>query len=311
MKGIAVFYKPKNWSSYDVIRFLKKELNEKKIGHGGTLDPLAEGVLIIGIKREGTKRLAQFLKEKDKEYIATIILGGVSETFDVEGEISYLEVKKWPTEEKIKKCLKKFKGKILQVPPPYSAVKISGKSAYKLARIGKKLELKPREVFVSEIQLLDYRLLKEKLLEIKVRLKVKSGFYVRSFANDFGKILNTGGVLKELLRTQVGEFKIKEAITIEDFKRQNLELYFKVCSLVSKTDLKFFVKKLAALLKISGRMNLEDDGIEIIAQGQERNLQEFLDKVLKSSLIEAKDSFYYFRKPQAYYHKFDETLKNC
>ena len=311
MKGIAVFYKPKGWSSYDLIRFLKKELKEKKIGHGGTLDPQAEGVLIIGIKKEGTKQLTEFLKGKEKEYIATIVLGAQSSTYDDEGEITYLKIEKWPTQEEIKEVLNNFKGEILQTPPPYSAIKISGKRAYELAREGKEIELKPRKVFLKEVLLLNYSLPQSKgaglLAEIKVKLKVGSGFYVRSFANDLGEKLNTGAFLKELIRTKVGEFSISEAISPDDFKKGNLELYFKAYGWVQGVGFRFFCQKWAGLLGISGKAeNLEDGGIEIIGQGNEKNLQEFLDKILEGPpAAKVEKVFYYFRKPQTSYLGFE------
>ncbi len=306
MKGIAVFYKPKGWSSYDVIRFLKKELKERKIGHGGTLDPLAEGVLIIGIGKEGTKKLTDFLKGKEKEYIATIGLGGVSDTYDAEGKITFLEVKELPEEEKIRDCLKKFEGKILQKPPVFSAIKVSGTPAYKLARKGRDVEIQPREVEVLRIELLDYQPQKPESI-LKVKLLVKSGFYVRSFANDLGKMLKTGGYLKELVRTRVGNFTIQEALTLEDFKKGNLELYFKAYGWVQGVGFRFFAQKWASLLGVHGKAeNLEDGGIEIIAQSSEENLQQFLDKILvgpPSAKVEK--SFYYFRKSQTNYLDFE------
>ena len=299
MKGIAVFYKPKGWSSYDVIRFLKKELKERKIGHGGTLDPLAEGVLIIGIGKEGTKKLTEFLKGKEKEYIATIALGAISDTYDAEGKITSLKVKELPKEDKIRECLKKFEGKILQKPPAFSAIKVSGVPAYKLARKGKDIKIQPKEVEILRIELLDCQLKKPESI-LKVKLLVKSGFYVRSFANDLGKMLKTGGYLKELVRTKVGNFTIQEAITPEDFKRGNLELYFKAYGRVQGVGFRFFAQKWASLLGINGKAeNLEDGSIEIIAQGGEEKLQRFLDKILVGpTFAKVEKVFYYFRKSQ-------------
>lgn len=312
MRGLAVFYKPKGWSSYDVIRFLKKELKEKKIGHGGTLDPFAEGVLIIGIRKEGTKKLTEILKGTEKEYIATILLGAESDTYDIEGDIKYHKLITLPKKEDVLQVLKQFKGETLQTPPLYSAVKISGKPAYKLARAGKQLELRSKKVFVSEIELLSYnqvKLSQENSLfgEIKLRLKVKSGFYVRSFANDLGKILGTGGLLKELIRTQVGQFRIEEAITIDDFENQNIELYFKAYGRVQGVGFRFFTQKWASLLGISGKAeNLEDGGIEIIGQGKEKNLQEFLGKILQGPpAAQINKTFYYFRKIQNFFTGFE------
>jgi len=157
MKGISVFYKEKGQTSYDIIREIKKRLNVKKIGHGGTLDPLAKGVLIIGIEKEGTKQLTNFLKGQEKEYIATIILGATSDTYDADGKINHsYKNKDWPSKETLLKTLKQFEGEFLQTPPSFSAVKISGQPAYKLARAGKEVKIQSKKVFVSKIELLDY-----------------------------------------------------------------------------------------------------------------------------------------------------------
>ncbi len=257
------------------------------------------------LKRKAPK-LTEFLKGKEKEYIATIVLGAISDTYDAEGKISNQEVRQWPKEEEIKKALKKFEGKILQIPPPYSAVKISGKPAYKLARKGKEIEIQARKVEVLKIEFLDYQL-KEQEAILKVRLLVKSGFYVRSFANDLGKLLKTGGYLKELIRTRVGEFNIQEAISPDDFQENNLELYFKAYGWVQGVGFRFFAQKWANLLGIYGKAeNLEDGGIEIVGQGDEKNLQEFLNKILEGPpAARIKKSFYYFRKPQIYYSGFE------
>ncbi len=306
MKGLAVFYKPKGISSYDLIRMIKKLLDQEKIGHGGSLDPLAEGVLIIGIGKEGTKKLTEFLKGKEKEYIATIALGAISDTYDAEGKITPLEIVEWPKEDEIRKYLKKFEGKILQTPPAFSAVKVSGTPAYRLARKGKNIEIRPKEVEALKIELLDYQP-KESESILKVKLLVKSGFYVRSFANDLGKMLKTGGYLKELVRTRVGNFTIQEAITLEDFEKGNLELYFKAYGRVQGVGFRFFTQKWASLLSIYGKAeNLDDGSIEIIAQSSEENLQQFLDKILvgpPSAKVEK--SFYYFRKSQTNYLDFE------
>ncbi len=306
MKGLAVFYKLKGISSYDLIRMIKKLLDQEKIGHGGSLDPLAEGVLIIGIGKEGTKKLTEFLKGKEKEYIATIALGAISDTYDAEGKITPLEIVEWPKEDEIRKYLKKFEGKILQTPPAFSAVKVSGTPAYRLARKGKNIEIRPKEVEALKIELLDYQP-KESESILKVKLLVKSGFYVRSFANDLGKMLKTGGYLKELVRTRVGNFTIQEAITLEDFEKGNLELYFKAYGQVQGVGFRFFTQKWASLLSIYGKAeNLDDGSIEIIAQSSEENLQQFLDKILvgpPSAKVEK--SFYYFRKSQTNYLDFE------
>lgn len=301
MEGIAVFYKEKGQTSYDVIRGLKKRLSGTKIGHGGTLDPLAKGVLIIGIGKNGTKQLTEFLKGKEKEYIASIILGANSNTYDIEGEIFPI-TKQFPAKKTILTALKQFQGEFLQTPPSFSAVKIAGEPAYKLARKGKKLNLKPKKVSVSEIELLNYA-----LPEIKIRLTVQSGFYVRSFANDLGKILKTGAYLKELTRTRIGNFKIEEAITTKDLDSDFLELYFKAHRAVQGVFFRDFAQKLANSLGLKGKAENLANGreIEIISQGKEKNLQIFLEKIKSGSEFSRIDNyFHYFRRPQGKFQDF-------
>jgi len=331
MKGIAVFYKEKGQSSYDVIRGLKKRLSETKIGHGGTLDPLAEGVLIIGIGKEGTKQLTQFLQGKEKEYIATIALGAISDTYDAEGKITPMralppaargagggQTTDWPSKEKILKVLKQFQGEFLQTPPPFSAVKISGEPAYKLAREGQEVKIEPKKVFVSKIELLDYlpcsspparrgeRTGRAEPL-LKIRIVVQSGFYVRSFAQDLGKTLKTGAYLKQLSRTRVGNFKIEQAITKEDLEKDFLELYFKASGQVQGVFFRDTSRRWAKKLNLTGKAeNLSNGGeIEIIAQGKEKALQMFLEKIKKGPAFARVDSFsHYFRKPQTLFQNF-------
>jgi len=301
MNGIAIFYKSKGQTSYDVIRGLKKRLDETKIGHGGTLDPLAEGVLIIGIGKEGTKQLTQFLKGKEKKYIATIVLGAVSDTFDAEGEITNNQISEFPEKQEIINAFNMFKGRTLQTPPSFSAVKISGQPAYKLARQGKEFTIAPKKVMVSKIQLLDYN-----LQELKIELTVQSGFYVRSFANDLGKILKTGAYLKELIRTKVGDFKIEEAIRQEDLENDFLELYFKAQGKVQGVLFRDTARRWARRLDLKGKAeNLANREIEIIAQGKNKNLDALLEKIKKGPVFARVDSYnYYSRKPQSKYSKF-------
>ena len=303
MKGLAVFYKEKGQSSYDVIRELKKRLGIEKIGHGGALDPLAEGVLIVGIGKEGTKQLTEFLKGKEKEYVATIALGAISDTYDAEGKISSVSVEKWPTEKDVLSALKQFQGEILQTPPSFSAIKISGKPAYKLARAGKEVKIAPKKVFVSNIEFLNYT-----PPQVRLKLIVQSGFYVRSFANDLGKVLKTGAYLKELVRTRVGNFKIGQAIKLADLDNDFLELYFRAQGRVQGVFFRDSARRWANSLGLRGKATNLPNGreIEIIAQGKEQDLQIFLEKIKKGPMFARIDkTFYYFRRPQLSFYGFD------
>jgi len=178
----------------------------KKVGHAGTLDPLARGVLVIGIGRDGTKNLGNIVK-KEKEYLATIKFGSTSVTDDAEGEKTKIMVLKKPTLNEIKKILKKFRGKIFQTPPIFSAIKIQGREAYKLARKGEAVVLKPRRVEIKKIELLTY-----KWPYLKLKVVTGPGVYVRSLARDIGSKLKVGGYLFSLERTRVGDFTKNKSI---------------------------------------------------------------------------------------------------
>lgn len=202
-KGLQAVYKPKGISSYDVIRQIKRDFPGEKIGHGGTLDPLASGVLVIGIGREATRQLGIVLKNTTKEYVAQITLGSWSETDDAEGPIHEGGSARLPTAREIREVLGKFEGEISQIPPVYSAVKIQGKPAYKRTRAGESLILAPKKVFVESIELLsyDYPIL-------TLRIICGSGVYIRSLARDIGEAIGTRAYMSELERVRVGEFSL-------------------------------------------------------------------------------------------------------
>lgn len=206
MNTFAV-YKPKGMTSHDVVDKIRQITNIKKVGHAGTLDPLAQGVLVIGVGREATKRLNEVVK-KEKEYLATIQLGATSTTDDKEGKIIKTQkIKK--TKKQINKVLKKFVGHIEQIPPAFSAIKIKGRPAYKIARKGSTPKLKPRKVEIKKIELIEY-----KYPAIKLRVTTGPGVYIRSLARDIGQQLKTGGYLTDLERTRVGKFTKTNALTL-------------------------------------------------------------------------------------------------
>lgn len=209
MKGILAVWKPKGPTSNDVLKQIKRATGETKVGHAGTLDPLASGILVIGIGREATKRLACFV-EKEKEYLAQVRLGVESETDDAEGKKTPVRVEKIPSRGELIKVLREFEGKISQIPPLYSAVKIRGQEAYKRARRGEEVKPKSRLVVIKKIELVDYSW---PLLVIKTT--TGPGVYVRALARDLGKRLETGGYLAELERTRVGSFDKKNVLSIK------------------------------------------------------------------------------------------------
>ncbi len=209
MEKIFAVYKPKGPTSHDIINIIRKKTGERKVGHAGTLDPLAEGVLVIGIGKQSVKNLSEIVK-KEKEYIAKIKLGQNSTTDDEEGRKSEIKVKKNPTEREIKQILKFFFGKIKQVPPAFSAVKVKGQKAYIMARKGKPLFLPAKTVEIKDIELLKYD-----WPFLEIRFITGPGVYIRSLARDIGKLLGTGGYLAGLTRTRVGQYCQTNAERIE------------------------------------------------------------------------------------------------
>jgi len=208
-EGIWAINKIKGVSSFDVIGFLRNKTGVKKIGHAGTLDPLASGVLVVAIGREYTKKISEYVK-KEKEYEAEMNLASFSSTDDAEGEKTRVVIDVVPSFSQIKKTILEFIGEIEQTPPPYSAIKIKGKPAYKLARASKEFEIKPRKVMIKQVEILDY-----KFPSLKIRVVCGSGTYIRSLARDLGKKLKTGGYITGLIRTRVGEFGIKDSINLD------------------------------------------------------------------------------------------------
>ena len=212
MDGIIIINKEKDWTSNDIVQKLKG-IFKKKVGHTGTLDPQATGVLPILVGK-GTS-LSKYLINHDKEYIATIKLGKKTSTGDGEGEV--IEEKpineKYLEEDYIKKILEEFKGKQSQIPPMYSAIKVNGKKLYEYARKGKQIEVKPREIEIYNIELIE---VSKDTKEIVYKVWCSKGTYIRSLCEDIAKKLETVGFMKELNRTRVGEFEINQAIKISD-----------------------------------------------------------------------------------------------
>lgn len=207
--------KPKGITSHDVIDRVRRISGIKKVGHGGTLDPNATGLLIIGVGRQATKKLGEITKNTDKTYLATIILGETRDTDDSEGKILLKKnITEKPDFSDVKKILESFVGKIEQMPPQYSAIKIKGKKAYELARKGRKVEIEPRKVEIKKIELKEYEY---PLLEIET--VVSSGTYIRALARDIGEKLGTGAYLKELRRLKVGEYSVKDALKLDELDK--------------------------------------------------------------------------------------------
>jgi len=210
--------KPKGITSHDVIDEVRRVTEERKVGHAGTLDPNATGLLLVGIGRESTKKLSGFLGLK-KEYLASIYLGEVRDTADSDGVVVETSDIK-PNKGQIIKVLGNFEGEQMQIPPAYSAIKIHGKKAYELARRGKKVKLKPRKIVVYSIELIDY-----KYPLLKVDFLVSRGTYIRALARDIGKKLDCGAYLENLRRTKIGSFCLSDSVKLDKLREDNWKEY--------------------------------------------------------------------------------------
>ena len=219
MDTVLYFDKPLGWTSFNLVNrvrgILSRHLGVKKlkVGHAGTLDPLATGVMIL-CTGKNTKLIESF-QYQTKEYVATIKLGATTPSFDLETEIDAEYPTEHITEELVKETLAKFIGEIQQIPPTYSAIKINGKRAYEYARKGDEVELKPKTLVIDEIELLEY-----KMPEIVVRVVCSKGTYIRALARDIGEALNSGGHLTALRRTRIGDIKVEDCLQYDDFVKE-------------------------------------------------------------------------------------------
>jgi len=232
MDGFILINKPKDWTSYDVIRVLKNLFNVKKIGHSGTLDPFAEGLLIIGINR--ATKFIEFLMNLPKEYIAKIKFGIETDTLDIDGEIINFDNNFKLDEKNLEIAINDFPKNYEQIPPRFSAKKVNGKRAYELAREGRDFELKPKLVSIYDLKIESIDRVNN---EVILYLKVSSGFYVRSFARDLANKIGTFGYLLELKRIAIGNFKLENAHNINDKE-------FKLISIDKALD---FIEKIEIL----------------------------------------------------------------
>lgn len=201
--------KPLNWTSFDVVKKLKFHLKVKKIGHAGTLDPLATGLLILCTGKM-TKQIESF-QAQEKEYTGKFVIGKTTPSFDLETEEQDEMPIEHITEDTIFEAARSLTGIIEQVPPIFSAVKVNGKRAYKSAREGEDVKLKARTVEIKEFQIVQIH-----LPEVKFLIKCSKGTYIRSIARDFGLALGAGAYLSELRRTKIGEYSVENAQTIEE-----------------------------------------------------------------------------------------------
>ena len=246
MDGILVINKEKGYTSHDIVAKLRKKLNISKIGHTGTLDPNATGVLPILIGK-GTK-FSKYLINHDKIYEVELELGIKTSTADIEGEvIEEKDVDRKYVKQNLEKTLKSFVGKQEQIPPIYSAIKKNGKKLYEYARNGENIEIEPRKIEIYSIELINYE---DKY--IKFIVSCSKGTYIRTLCEDIAKKLNTIGFMKNLNRLRVGEFEIKDSIKIDDLNVENVKKY---------------VYDLEKILKEKEIINLSRDKLRLFLNG--------------------------------------------
>ena len=214
MNGLLLVDKPLGITSFDVIRRLRRQTGVRKIGHAGTLDPLAAGLMLMLF---GTAcKQAMSLTKLDKRYSAELTLGANSTTGDAEGEKLAVS-DRVPTKDEVIAALDRFRGEITQTPSIYSAIKINGQEAYKHARAGRSVEMPSRQVTIYELELISYD-----YPVIKLETRVSSGTYIRSLAEDLGGVLGTGAYLSGLVRTEIGEYRLSDAVELEGSDAQSV-----------------------------------------------------------------------------------------
>ena len=300
--GLFLFNKPSGVSSAGFLNSIKFSLakitNNKslKIGHGGTLDPFASGLLVVGVSREYTKTLLNILKDTNKLYRTEIILGATSDTFDKMGKIKNSEKNINLTKDDVVLTIEKIKKSGEQSPPSYSAIKINGKKSYELAREkGIMTQHLPKSVSIFNYKINSFKKDIDIRYLLDITIEVSSGFYVRSFANDIGKELGVGGYCQELSRLKIGEYDLEEALSIDDLMINNLELYLPIK--IEKDVLKWAQNTLKIARKWFIRGVLEVNGSNsavCILQSKIEILSDFLDEVKNQKDVEVGRG--YFRK---------------
>lgn len=246
MEGIIVIDKPIGITSFDVIRVLRRNLKERRIGHTGTLDPLATGILVVCVGK--ATKLAQDIEGYEKEYVADLELGFKTDTYDIEGKVLAKVEEFNISYENFEETLQTFKGDIKQIPPMYSAIKVDGKKLYELAREGVEIERKARDVSIKNLETISFDGIKA-----KIDCTVSKGTYIRSLIYDLGEKLGTFATMTGLRRTRVGEEDLARAFTLEAIEKMvsendfsflvSIEDYFKFpkVDIEDENDLKLFV----------------------------------------------------------------------
>lgn len=289
LKGILLIDKPVGLTSNFVVTKVKKLLGAKKVGHAGTLDPFATGILVILLGNY--TRLAEYFLNLPKEYIAKIELGKTTNTYDIDGEILSIKPTKHIDFTQVKNTINSFVGEIEQVPPLYSAIKIRGKRAYELARKGKELDLPPRKVNIYKIEILKFD---NPYIEISVTCS--AGTYIRSLANDIGKKLGCGAYVKELRRTKIDNFNIYDAMSLKEMQvlvqKKKIKQFFINPLTIFKDMDKYVVTDQKDLLLVKNGNTLKK---EVDLKGEELLIVDDKNQLLAIANVEKKNEFNYIK----------------
>ncbi len=258
MNGIIIVNKEKGMTSHDVVGKIRKIFSTKQVGHLGTLDPLATGVLAVCIN--SATKLVQFLSDHDKTYVARVCLGTSTDTYDLEGKvIDYVKVENVDSN-LIDKCLDSFLGESLQIPPMYSSIKVNGKKLYEYARKGEMIEVEPRPIKIYRIQRIsDLEYINDQCY-FDIRVSVSKGTYIRSLCFDIGRKLNLPSMMKDLQRETLGNFSLQDSTTLEEIENGNYKLFSNLDALATYVmiDNKEIVLKAKQGMKISIKSIIEE-----------------------------------------------------
>ena len=281
MDGVIIINKPKGYTSHDVVNIVRKQLNMKKVGHTGTLDPNATGVLPI-LVGQATK-ISKYLIEHKKTYIATIELGEKRDTGDSEGNIIEIDsnIKEFDISI-IKQVLQSFLGKQKQIPPMYSAIKVNGKKLYEYARSGQEVKVEPREIEIYKIELIEY-----KNNRIEFEVECSKGTYIRTLCENITEKLGTIGYMKELQRTSVDKFKIQDSINLEELSKDEAQKRIITIENIFKDKEKIYLNDKGVELFLNGvQLTSElEDGVYRVYNNEFIGLGVIKDKLLKRDIV--------------------------
>lgn len=304
MEGILLFYKPTGWTNKSIIGFLKRMLRVAKLGHAGTLDPFAEGLMVVAIGRKFTRGLHDLLTASTKEYVATIELGKTSDTFDNTGAITDTGSDTRPSIEDVRHAIEThLLGERAQIPPVYSAKKFSGKRLRDIATKEGARELAASRA--KQVTLHGYAVVSYAYPLLTVRLSVSSGYYIRTFGNDLGKLLGTGAYLTALKRTRINGYSADDALSPDD-----LEHAIEACGLlfgdVQGVGYRYAIKNLAERYHCTGHArNLPDGSVSFLVQGDLQDVSSFLKFVLPGPFASrVEDHSFIITKPHKLFSEF-------